>query len=157
MILAGLSAIRRLSAKSVVKWRRHRPAALILLATFAATGCAVSPIGDSASGGAAADLRDAVAKRAAARWSAMIKGDWSTAYSLMSPSSRAEVTLEQFTAGVRKDSYREVEIDRVECAAEACSVRLHLTYDHPLIKGLRTGVEETWIFDNGQPWYVYRR
>jgi hypothetical protein len=67
------------------------------------------------------------------------------------------VTLEQFTAGVRKESYRDVEINRVDCTAETCLVKLRLTYDHPLIKGLRTGVEETWIFDNGQPWYVYRR
>jgi hypothetical protein len=31
-----------------------------------------------------------------------------------------------------------------------------VTYDHKLMRGIRTPVEETWVFDKGQAWYVYR-
>ena len=156
MISAVMAAFRRLSAKSVVKWRRRRPAALILLATFALAGCAVSPIGDTGSADPVAAKREAVTKRVQARWDALISGDFGTAYSLMSPASRESVTLEKFTAGLRKGAYRKIRIDRVECSGETCDVTLSLTYDHPMMKGLLATVEETWIFENGQPWYVLR-
>jgi hypothetical protein len=31
-----------------------------------------------------------------------------------------------------------------------------LTYDHPRMKGITTPLEESWILDKGQFWYLYR-
>jgi hypothetical protein len=51
---------------------------------------------------------------------------------------------------------RDAKVENVECSPEACTVRMRLTYDHRLMKGVQTPVVETWIFDGGQPWLVYR-
>ena len=91
-----------------------------------------------------------------ARWDALIKGDLDAAYALLSPASREATTLEMFKRNTRAAGFREARIDKVECGAELCTVKLSVTYDHRLMKGVQTPIEETWIFDKGQPWLVYR-
>jgi len=51
-----------------------------------------------------------------------------------------------------------VKIDKVECAAEVCNVKLTLTYDYPPAKttGVVTPLDENWIIDRGQAWFVFR-
>ena len=100
--------------------------------------------------------REAVAQRVNARWDALIKGDFEAAYALLSPASRETVTLDYFKSHTRKDSFRKAEIKSVECAADSCNVKLWVTYDHPRMKGVETPMEETWVFDKGQAWLVYR-
>lgn len=91
-----------------------------------------------------------------ARWTALIKGDLDGAYALLSPASRETTSLETFKKNTRKGGFREARVDTVECGAELCTVKLWVTYDHRLMKGVQTPIEETWIFDKGQPWLVYR-
>ena len=98
----------------------------------------------------------AVAKRVNARWDALLKGDLDGAYALLSPASREATTLEQFKKNTRKAGFRAAKIDKIDCSAELCNVKLVVTYDHRLMKGVQTPVEETWIFDKGQAWMVYR-
>lgn len=152
--IAGGAGFRH---KSVVEWRHGAALAAALLVLFLLNACAVSPIGDDR--GAPANRsarRDAVAKRVMERWEALIKGDFQAAYAFMSPASRKTVSLEQFMANLRKDSYRKVEIERVDCGEDACVVKLWLTFDHPQMKGLRSPVEEIWVFDHGESWFMYR-
>jgi hypothetical protein len=97
-----------------------------------------------------------VRERAEARWRAIIKGDYPAAYAYLSPASRELVNLGTFEArmtGVVK--YTGIKIDTVSCEAAACKVKLWLTYDHKVMKGVTTPAEEAWIIDGGQAWYVW--
>jgi hypothetical protein len=42
------------------------------------------------------------------------------------------------------------------CEAEICKVKLTVTLDHRLMKGIPLDVEESWVLENGQYWYVWR-
>jgi hypothetical protein len=152
-LIVGIAAIRPTREKCVVNRRQIAPLGVALLAAFFVAACAMSPNGDARS---AEGRRELVAKRAIERWNALINGDFAAAYAYLSPASRAGVTLERFEGNLRKDSYRNAEIDHVDCTEIACSVKLWITFDHPLIQGLRSPVEESWVFDGGQAWYVYR-
>ena len=106
---------------------------------------------------AGADTRqEQVASRVKARWDALIKGDVEGSYAFLSPAARETVTLEQYKRNTRKEGFREARIETIDCDAEACRVKLWITYDHPAMKGLQTPLLETWVFDKGQAWYVYR-
>jgi hypothetical protein len=96
-----------------------------------------------------------VTARATARWDAMVKGDLDTAYGYMSPASRQVTSLEKYKTNSRRGGFREVKIENVACEADACVVRLLVTYDHPRMKGITTPIIESWIIDGGQAWYVY--
>jgi hypothetical protein len=138
-------------------WRQTRLAAAALLAVLMLASCAVSPIGDGTGPAVGWKAREeAVASRVTERWDAVVKGDWRRAYEYMSPASRASLTVEQYQAVARKVAYRAAQINGIECDAERCRVKLSITYDHRLMKGITTPLEETWIFDQGKPWYVYR-
>jgi hypothetical protein len=117
----------------------------------------VSPVGDGSGAAATPEAkREAVTKRANARWDALIKGDFDAAYALLSPASRQAVTLEQFKQRSGRIAYRLAKVDSVDCSSEFCKVKMLITYDHRLMKGVQTPLEETWVFDQGQPWLVYR-
>ena len=117
----------------------------------------MSPIGD---GKAAADgpeaRRKAVETRVQARWDALIKGDLQASYGYLSPASRETLTFDQYQKVTRKTGFRAAKIESIDCGADACKVKVWITYDHRLMQGLSTPLEETWVFDKGQAWYVYR-
>jgi len=98
-----------------------------------------------------------VTQRATARWDLLIKGDFDGAYQYMSPGSRETTPLDRYKANIRRDSFRSIKIENVACDGEACKVKLMLTYDHPKMKGIVTPVNESWIVDGAQAWYVYGR
>jgi len=100
--------------------------------------------------------RAAVKERVGARWDALIKGDLDRAYAFMSPASREVTSLDAFKARARGTGFRAVDVQAIDCEAEVCNVKLVLTYDHQLMKGIKTPLEETWVFDQGQVWYVWR-
>ena len=157
MVLAAIEQILQNWAKGVANWRHPGPAALVLVALFGLSSCAVSPVGDGSGAAVSPEARrEAVTTRVNARWSALIKGDLEGAYALLSPASREATTLDQFRKNTRKQGFREAKIDTIDCGAELCVVKLLITYDHRLMKGVRTPLEETWVFEKGQPWFVYR-
>jgi len=100
-------------------------------------------------------VRAAVTERVNARWAALIKGDVDAAYTFLSPASREIMSLAAYKAQARGTGFREVRIQKVSCEAEVCKVGIMLTYDHRLMKGLMTPIEETWVIDQGQVWYVW--
>ncbi len=157
MVFGGISGFRDFRANLVAVCRQGcRVLATFALAALA--GCATVPDGGGAN--PAPTTREAkqalVATRAQARWDAMIKDDFAAAYGFMSPGSRDAYTLEKFKANTRRGAFREVKIDSVACEGDVCVVDLMLTYDHPRMKGITTPVQESWIIDGGQAWYVYR-
>jgi len=156
MFFGGISGFDGFRAIPVAV-SRHTCRVLATLAVFALAACATSPGGPgTASQESSAGAPQAmVTARAKARWDAMVKGDLDTAYGYMSPASRQVTPLEKYKANSRRDAYRDARIESVSCEADACIVKLFVTYDHPRMKGITTPILESWIIDGGQAWYVY--
>lgn len=141
-------------AAGVVFWRQLAVSLAVTGAIAFLTSCAGIGTIDAS---APADKKAAEVHRLAhERWQALIAQDMERAYGFMSPASRRVTTLEQYKARVNPSMYRAVRIDEVKCEAEVCRVRLYLTYDHRLMKGITTPMEESWVLDQGRFWYVYR-
>jgi hypothetical protein len=120
-------------------------------------GCATAPPGGAPETGLTEAARVAtVTKRAEERWALLIKGDIKAAYAYLSPASRAVTSLDRYVARTRTGNFREIRIDQVSCETEVCKVRLYLTFDHRMMQGIVTPLEETWVFEGGQAWFVYR-
>jgi hypothetical protein len=105
-------------------------------------------------------LQGAVQERALARWQAIIDGDVARAYTdYMSPGSKEAISLEAFKQRMAASPgiFRKIEPGTVECSGESCKVKVFVWYDHRLMKGIRTPMEEVWIIDKGQAWYVWRQ
>jgi len=97
-----------------------------------------------------------VAARAQERWDALIKGDVSGAYKYLSPGSRASTPFELYKAKIKPGMWTQATVDKVACEAEVCKVTIRITYDAKRMKGIETPLLESWIIENGTPWYVYR-
>lgn len=106
--------------------------------------------------------RDAVAARAKARWEHLINRDLEGAYAYMSPASRATTPLDVYKAQHKVGMYRSIKVDDVKCEADACTVRLSLTYEHARMGSRKKGIAittpltEKWIITQGQAWFVER-
>ena len=96
-----------------------------------------------------------VTERAAARWKAIIGKDFDAAYGYLSPASRATVTPTGFRTITSRLNYREAKIGEVTCDAETCRVKLMITYDAAQMQGVHSPLEEAWVIDKGQAWYVW--
>jgi len=79
-----------------------------------------------------------------------------TAYTFMSPGSRAATSLAMYKAKLRPGAWRQAKVDKVSCEAEVCTVTMLVTYDAKRMKGIETPLIENWIIENGGAWYVYR-
>jgi len=97
----------------------------------------------------------AVEERASARWKAIIDKNFEAAYGYLSPASRATVTQLGFKAAASRLQYRNAKVKEVACAESLCSAKIELTYDTKMMKGVHTPIEESWIIDRGQAWYVW--
>lgn len=125
------------------------------LAVAVLGACASQPPAVIAPAATTPEARQAyVTERVNARWAALIKDDMDAAYAYMSPGSRQVTSLEKFKSSTRRGAFRQVAVESVVCDVDACKVKLMLTYDHRLMKGITTPVNEAWIFESGQAWYV---
>ena len=100
--------------------------------------------------------REAVTERVNARWAALINEDLDTAYTFLSPASKSLTTRAAYKASARGKGFRSAKIESVDCESETCRVKLMIVYDHPKMQGIPTPLEETWVIDEGQVWYVWR-
>jgi hypothetical protein len=149
----GISGgLRSIAAPNGPGGTAGRLATLALIALLA--GCA-GPAALSPSA-TAEQKQKAVAERAEARWAALIKGDLDAAYTYLSPTTRSTVTLAQFKGRIKPGIWKEAKAEIVKCDGDVCNVEMQITYDMPKMKGIRTPLAETWIIENGTPWYVYR-
>ena len=121
-------------------------------------GACATPLAPSgaAPGATSQSPETIVRQRATERWDALVRDDIDLAYTYMSPGSRNAVPLDIFKRNVRRGAFREAKIETVSCDDRGCQVRLLVTYDHRLMKGITTPLNEAWVIDNGQAWYVYR-
>jgi hypothetical protein len=126
------------------------------VATMALGGCAgIAGFGISKDSDPAAKQK-VVAQRAEARWQSLITGDLDAAYAYMSEGSKATTPLAVYKAKMRPGLWRQAKVEKVECEAEVCKVEMQITFDHKLMKGIQTPLNESWIIEKGSAWYVYR-
>jgi|KBSMisStaDraftv2_1062788.scaffolds.fasta_scaffold34272_2 hypothetical protein len=105
-----------------------------------------------------------VTARATARWQAIIGKDFAAAYEYMSPATRATVTPAGFKTVASRIDYRNAKVTEATCDGGTCRVKLILTYNAGLsirggqttpMNGINTPLEENWVIDKGQIWYVW--
>jgi hypothetical protein len=94
-----------------------------------------------------------VKRRFQERWDALIAKDYAKAYSYLSPSTRALVPQEQFTARFSRGNFKKAEFKEIACKEDVCEVSFLLTYDHAAMKGVVTPTGEKWFFRDGEAWF----
>lgn len=143
-------------------WRSARPRRVRLIAQTVGVAICLAAAGCATVGGITKDSppeakRAAVSERANARWAALIKSDMATAYAFLSPASRAITSFDLYRRQARGSGFREAKIENVVCEGESCKVTLTVVYDHRMMQGIKTLLDETWVIDDGQFWYVWRQ
>ncbi|MBI3148305.1 MAG: hypothetical protein HYZ17_07310 [Betaproteobacteria bacterium] len=122
-----------------------RAAGFLLIGVLA--GCSGMPVGG--------DPGEWVAKRAKARWEALIERDLDKAYGFLSPGSQATLSLAAYKSRIRPGMWRKAEVKAVKCELTACKVTMTITYDHKVMKNVQTDLFESWLIENGNAWYVF--
>ena len=106
------------------------------------------------------DKQQAVARIAQSRWDALVKGDFDTAYGMMSPASRSVITPEVFRKKLGLVTWKAASVKKVECQADdICTAQVGATYAHQMRGGVRVENEqlqiEVWRNIEGGWWYVH--
>jgi len=143
----------RAHARGVQHWANALTLGVLVACVVVMSGCATT-------GGLTKDTSPeaksaAVTERVKARWAALIDGNLDLAYTFLSPASRELVSLAAYKQQARASGYKAIKVESVECDGAVCKVRLMLTYDHRLMKGLMTPLDEKWVIDEGKAWYVW--
>ncbi|BCX80660.1 hypothetical protein MIT9_P0234 [Methylomarinovum caldicuralii] len=110
---------------------------------------------------AALSREERVARRAQARWDALIRGDIETAYAYLAPGYRKIKSLERYRRGIHGvGKWREARVERVTCPEkDVCNVdmqvkvRLMVPRMGEPIESVNP-VRERWIYKAGEWWYV---
>lgn len=126
----------------------------VLLMVFGLMGCA----GTGAKTEVKVDApQDAVAKRAQSRWDALIKGDLDAAYGYLSPGMRSVMSLELYKAKIVPGRWKKAGVDSVACVQDRCDVSIKLEYGYRAIKSIETRLDEVWLQENDEWWFVPRK
>lgn len=125
-------------------------AVAVLLGLLA--GCAGMITKDSP----AAAKQEAASARALAKWNLILAGNAAAAYDYLSPASRKVIDRKEYVARMERTAFRSASVDKAECAAEVCQVWVVVTYDHPMMKGVRTPMQENWILEDRTFWFVWQ-
>ena len=110
----------------------------------------------------AAAPEQSVQERSAARWKALIAGDLRAAYGYMLPSYRAVRSYEHYTGSIGGAAqWLGAEVVRVQCeSGEKCTARVKIDAKPiaptPYRGTISTGVDETWLLEDGQ-WWLYQK
>jgi hypothetical protein len=100
-------------------------------------------------------------ERAKARWAALLRRDWATAYSYLSSGYRATVPVDrygnQFTGPLQWEG---AQVQGAECEPTRCVVTVEIVF-RLMLTGHRdrkssTFVEEIWLLEDGQ-WYKFEQ
>lgn len=108
--------------------------------------------------------RAALEQRVTAKWDALIRKDFASAYSLTSPAYRNLFSLEafnrQFTVG--RVDWRRIEVVDVDFKGDDAAVvgiNIHFVYHQPQAENaieMKTYTQEPWVRVDGQWWYVVK-
>ncbi len=97
--------------------------------------------------------------RAEARWGALARGDFAAAYAFETPAFRSTTSLEAFRSKYgHQVRWYGAQVREVKVTDETAEVLLWVEYEAPLPMGgaykNRRGVKETWIFKEGNWWFL---
>lgn len=132
--------------------REHKKI-LVLSSLVVLSGCETLPTQPDV----AKDPNKLVVQRATERWQALIKGDLDQAYTYLSIGSRQTQPIDIYKAKIKPGLWRAVEVKSSECDKELCKVQLELIYDYKDFKGIKTSIQESWIIENNNVWYVLKQ
>lgn len=131
-------------------------------ASLGATLCVTLTLAACASLGGGGTPEEQVRQRAAERWQALAKGEFSRAYTYNTPGFRAVVTPDgyrnRFGSAV---TWLGAEVIRVNCPeAKKCEAFLRIDFKPTLnlhkTGNISTHIDETWLFEDGQWWYFQK-
>ena len=152
----AIQAIERVRGKGIARFGQVRLWGVASCVGMMLTACATVMTGGVTVESPLEVKQKVVMERANARWQALMKGDAETSYSFFSSGSKAIGSLEFYKVRARLKGFRAVDMHSAACEAEICKVKLTVTLDHRLMKGIPLDVEESWVLENGQYWYVWR-
>jgi len=127
---------------------------------LAAIALALSLAGCAGMGGLteaspAEQKRAQVLARADARGAALVAGKLDEAYAFLSEGSKAVITKENFSRRMSIVPFTAYRIDAASCEGSTCKVQSKLTFNHRVMQGVTSPVTETWVIENGQPYFVF--
>jgi hypothetical protein len=100
--------------------------------------------------------QEIVKERAQARWDALVKSDLKTAYSYLSPGSRAVITYDGFVSGIKPGFWKSAVVEKVICeTADSCVVGAKIEYEF-MRRPTQTALKESWVREDGKWWFVYQ-
>lgn len=107
------------------------------------------------------ERRVALEQRVIAKWDALIKNDFATAYTFTSPAYRKLHSLDFFKSSFGdKVKWQRVEVIDVDFKGEdaaAVGINIHFVYyqkETEKILSMKNYVKESWVHVDGQWWYV---
>lgn len=127
-----------------------RRALIVAAAAALVASCASTPTTPEA----------AVTARANARWKAYIAGNFEQAYAYLSPASRALTPFSTWRGSIRGfTTWKSAEVVSVTCeTSDKCVARVKVEHQPLILRGrlgtIDSGVDETWLFDEGQWWLL---
>lgn len=126
----------------------------VLLAA-AISGCAANFQGSAKQPANSPSVEQKVWGRAQERWDALKAGQYEKAFSYITPSMRATLPLEVYRGRLGGAKWIDVKVVRVVCEPEVCDVSVKM--DYYVLPNLRDSqqIEEKWILDAGNWWFVY--
>jgi hypothetical protein len=120
-------------------------------------GCQTTGAGNAASAmeQKPADANQIVRVRAQQRWDELLKSNMGGAYEFMSPGGRSIISRQIFIGRVNAAFWRGAKVEKVNCGAETCDVTVSVEI---IVQGVKAAipVQETWILESGQWWFVFQ-
>ena len=107
--------------------------------------------------------RVALEQRVAAWWDALIRRDFSAAYSFTSPGYRKTYSLDAFKGKFdKKSNWRRAEVLSVDFKSDDSAIvgiNMHFVYHQPQTGealDMQNYIQEPWVFMDGQWWYLVK-
>lgn len=137
--------------------KKQRSAGLLatLILSISLASCAGSKTGSPSA--ATAEPEAIVAERAAKRWDALIKRDYSAAYAYLSPGTRERVTQQAYADRIRGGTWKRANVESVLCEIGKCDVQIVMEYSYRDMKSIETRVPEKWLLQDGEWWFVPKK
>ena len=120
------------------------------------TACATFPFGGVTAESPPELKQKAAVERSGARWRAVAEGNVEKSYEFLSSGSKAASSIAIYGGRARLTGFRSADVLSAVCEAETCKVRVNVILDHRLMKGIPFELEENWVLEKGQYWYVWR-
>lgn len=97
-----------------------------------------------------------VMARAQARWNALLAKDLDKAYDFLSPAMRSTMSRDVYKLRINPSFWRGAKVKSATCREEVCDVKVEIAIMALENLSVDQVLEEKWIFNQGQWWFVYQ-